>query len=109
MPTAFNDRERGFEAKFVHDEELRFRATARRDKLFAAWLSAKWKLSAANAHSLESAILAVPNGAAHDTAVLALVASRLARHSANIEHISLKLALEECAERAAEQLARGVN
>ena len=107
MPTAFDDRERGFEAKFVHDEELRFRVTARRDKLFAAWLSAKWKLSATNAQGLLEAILAVPDGAAHDTAVLTLATSRRPRHSASIEHAALQTALEECAARATEQLARG--
>ncbi len=31
--TTFNEREQGFEAKFKHDEELRFRVTARRNKL----------------------------------------------------------------------------
>ena len=37
--TTFDKREEGFEAKFAHDEELHFRALARRNKLLAAWAS----------------------------------------------------------------------
>ncbi|MEJ2624773.1 MAG: DUF1476 domain-containing protein [Pseudolabrys sp.] len=35
--TAFDKREEGFEKKFAHDEELRFKATARRNKLLGFW------------------------------------------------------------------------
>jgi hypothetical protein len=35
--TSFDDREKGFERKFAHDEELRFRATARRNRLLGLW------------------------------------------------------------------------
>ncbi len=35
--TNFEDREKGFERKFAHDEELKFRATARRNKLLGLW------------------------------------------------------------------------
>ena len=36
MPT-FNDREKGFENKFAHDEEMQFKASARRNKLLGLW------------------------------------------------------------------------
>ena len=35
--TNFEDREKGFERKFAHDEELKFRATARRNRLLGLW------------------------------------------------------------------------
>lgn len=35
--TTFDEREHAFENKFVHDEELRFRAEARRNKLIGLW------------------------------------------------------------------------
>jgi hypothetical protein len=35
--TTFNDRERAFEAKFAHDEEMLFRITARRNRLVGEW------------------------------------------------------------------------
>jgi hypothetical protein len=34
---SFKDRERGFENKFAHDEELQFRAIARRNRLVGHW------------------------------------------------------------------------
>jgi len=39
--TTFDKREDSFEKKFAHDEELRFRATARRNKRLAAWAAEK--------------------------------------------------------------------
>ena len=38
--TTFDKREEAFEAKFAHDEELRFLAIARRNKLLGAWARA---------------------------------------------------------------------
>jgi hypothetical protein len=37
MTTTFDKREEGFEKQFAHDEELKFKATARRDRLFGLW------------------------------------------------------------------------
>ena len=37
--TGFDDRERAFEAKFAHDEEMKFKATARRNKLLGLWVA----------------------------------------------------------------------
>jgi len=39
--SGFDKRREGFEGKFAHDEELRFRATARRDKLLGLWAAEK--------------------------------------------------------------------
>ncbi|GGH32703.1 hypothetical protein GCM10007036_44800 [Alsobacter metallidurans] len=41
MMTTFDKREQGFESKFAHDEELRFKATARRNKLLGLWVAEK--------------------------------------------------------------------
>ncbi|PHY14309.1 hypothetical protein CSW58_00165 [Caulobacter sp. B11] len=35
--TTFDDREQGFERKFAHDQELEFKATARRNRLLGEW------------------------------------------------------------------------
>jgi hypothetical protein len=35
--TTFDDREKAFENKFAHDENIRFRTTARRNKLLGLW------------------------------------------------------------------------
>lgn len=41
----FDKREEGFEKKFAHDEELRFKAMARRNKLLGLWAAEKLGLS----------------------------------------------------------------
>lgn len=43
--TTFEDREKGFERKFAHDEELKFKATARRNKLLGLWAAEQLGLS----------------------------------------------------------------
>jgi hypothetical protein len=39
--TTFDKREEGFEKQFAHDEELRFKANARRNKLLGLWAAGK--------------------------------------------------------------------
>ena len=43
--TTFDDREKGFEKKFAHDQDLKFKAEARRNKLLAEWAGAKLGLT----------------------------------------------------------------
>ena len=45
--TTFDKREEGFEKKFAHDEELRFKANARRNKLLGKWAAEKQGLNGA--------------------------------------------------------------
>lgn len=40
MPT-FEDREKGFEAKFAHDEAMTFKAQARRNRLLGLWAAGR--------------------------------------------------------------------
>jgi|SRR5271166_6268143 hypothetical protein len=49
--TTFDKREEGFEQKFAHDEELKFKATARRNKLLGLWAAEKMGLKGAEADS----------------------------------------------------------
>jgi hypothetical protein len=43
--TSFEDREKGYERKFANDEELKFRATARRNKLLGLWAAEQLGMS----------------------------------------------------------------
>jgi hypothetical protein len=47
--TTFDKREEGFEKKFAHDEELRFKANARRNKLLGLWAAEKLGISGPDA------------------------------------------------------------
>jgi hypothetical protein len=55
--TTFDKREEGFEKKFAHDEELRFKATARRNKLLGLWAAGKLGLSGADADAYAKAVV----------------------------------------------------
>ena len=43
--TTFDDRERGFESKFAHDEEMAFRILARRNRLLGEWAARQMGLT----------------------------------------------------------------
>ncbi len=47
--TTFEEREKAFEAKYRHDEELRFKTVARRNKLLGLWAAELLGLSGADA------------------------------------------------------------
>ena len=49
--TQFDDRERAFESKFAHDEEIRFRIIARRNRLLGEWAARQMGLSDAETQS----------------------------------------------------------
>lgn len=53
----FNKRQEGFEAKFAHDEELRFRANARRNKLLGLWAAEKLGLTGEEAEAYVRAVI----------------------------------------------------
>ena len=42
----FDDRERAFETKYAHDEEMKFRVTAHRNRLLGEWAAGLMGLSA---------------------------------------------------------------
>lgn len=56
--STFDRREQDFENKFAHDQELQFKARARRNKLVGQWAAEKLGLSGSAAESYASGILA---------------------------------------------------
>jgi hypothetical protein len=55
--TTFDKREEAFEKQFAHDEELKFKATARRNKLLGLWAAEKMGLTGADADSYALAVV----------------------------------------------------
>ena len=43
--TTFDDREREFEARYKHDQELQFKVVARRNRLLGMWAAERMELS----------------------------------------------------------------
>ena len=61
--TTFDKREEGFEKQFAHDEELRFKAKARRDRMLGLWAAEKLGLSGADAQAYAKNMVLVDLGA----------------------------------------------
>jgi hypothetical protein len=55
--TTFDDREEAFERKFVHDADLRFKATARRNKLLGLWAAERLGKSGAEADAYAKSVV----------------------------------------------------
>lgn len=53
-----DDREKAFEKKFAHDEELRFKAEARRNKLLGLWAAEKMGKSGSEADTYAKEVIA---------------------------------------------------
>jgi hypothetical protein len=49
--TQFDERERAFESKFAHDEEMKFRIIARRNRLLGEWAARRMGLSEAESEA----------------------------------------------------------
>ena len=55
--TSMNDREKAFENKFAHDEDLNFRAMARRNKLLGLWAAEKLGKTGADAEAYAKEVI----------------------------------------------------
>jgi hypothetical protein len=55
--TMFDKREEGFEKKFAHDEELRFKAMARRNKLLGLWAAEQMGKTGADADAYAKSVI----------------------------------------------------
>jgi hypothetical protein len=55
--TTFDKREEGFEKKFAHDEELRSKANARRNKLLGLWAAEKLGIAGAEADAYAKTVV----------------------------------------------------
>jgi hypothetical protein len=55
--TTFDKREEGFEKQFAHDEELRFKANARRNKTLGLWAAGKLGLTGADAEAYAKSVV----------------------------------------------------
>jgi hypothetical protein len=68
--TTFDKREEGFENKFAHDEEMAFRAQARRNKLLGLWAADKLGLHGAEAEAYAGEVMTVGLDASGGDAVV---------------------------------------
>ncbi len=75
--TTFDDRENAFENKFAHDEELKFKAEARRNKLLGLWAAGLMGKSGEAAQAYARDVVAADFEEAGDEDVFRKVAADL--------------------------------
>jgi hypothetical protein len=76
--TTFDDRENAFESKYAHDETMKFRAEARRNKLLGLWAAGLLGKSEADAQAYAKEVIASDFAEAGDEDVFRKVSADLA-------------------------------
>jgi hypothetical protein len=78
--TSFDEREKSFERRFAQEEELKFRATARRNHLAGLWAAKKLGLSESDSQSYASSIVTADLDTPQSDVVFEKVRSDLSSH-----------------------------
>jgi hypothetical protein len=105
--TTFDKREEAFEKRFALDEEQKFKAVARRNKLFGLWVAEQLGKSGdeASAYARDVVTAELDGG---DAAVVRKVMGDLAAKGAAVSEDALRAKFNELAALAATQVKAGV-
>ncbi len=89
--TTFDKREEGFEKKFAHDEELKFKATARRNKLLGLWAAEMLGKSGDDANAYAKEVVLADFEEAGDNDVLKKVVKDLEAKGVTEQQVRAKM------------------
>ena len=89
--TTFDDRQKSFEKKFVHDEELQFKVSARRNKYLGQWASQILGYDQEKEKEYIQAVIKSDFEEAGDEDVFRKLKSDLADHNISDEEIRKKM------------------
>ena len=93
--TTFDDRERGFETKFAHDQEMLFRITARRNRLLGAWAAKLMGLTAEEADAYGKAVVQADFEEAGDEDVIRKLLGDLTSAGVEMDEARIRAELSE--------------
>ncbi len=102
--TTFDDRERGFETKFAHDQEMAFRVTARRNRLIGEWAAGLMGLNAAETDAYAKAVVQADFEEMGDDDVIRKLLGDLVSANIDIDEARIRRALEDKTVEARRQL-----
>jgi hypothetical protein len=105
--TTFDKREEGFEKKFALDEELKFKAEARRDKLLGLWVASMLGLSGDAANDYAKAVVAADFQEPGDADVVRKVVGDLAAKGIAMSEAELRVKMDELMAQAIMQVKAG--
>jgi hypothetical protein len=103
---SFAEREKGFEAEFMRNQELEFRINARRSKLFGLWAAARLGLPAGEAAAAYAkAVVAADFAAPGDADVIAKVQTDFAERGITVGEAELRTEFARAGAEARRQLS----
>ena len=105
--TTFDKREEGFEKQFAHDEELRFRANARRNKYLGLWAAAKLGRTGAEADAYAKEVVLADFESAGDADVFGKIRKDFDANNVAISDHQLRRTMDELMARAIEEIKTG--
>jgi hypothetical protein len=107
--TQFDDRQRAFESKFAHDEEMKFRVLARRNRLLGEWAARKMGLSQEETDSYAKDVVRADFEEAGDGDVIRKVLGDLTAAGVEIDEAEIRQTLEHKAVEARRQIIEQTN
>ena len=105
--TTFDQRKDAYENKFAHDEELRFKATARRNKLLGLWAAEKLGKSGAEAEAYAKSVVVADFEEAGDEDVVRKVKNDFALASVTVADTEIRTVMTELLIKAADDIQAG--
>ena len=107
--TQFDDRERAFETKFAHDEDMKFRITARRNRLLGEWAARQMGLTDAESESYAKDVIRADFEEAGDNDVIRKVMGDLTAAGIEIDEETIVEALRNKEIEARRQIIEATN
>jgi hypothetical protein len=105
--TTFDEREEGFEKKFALDEEQKFKAEARRNRLLGLWAAEKLGLTGDAATAYAKEVVAADFEEAGDSDVLRKVLKDLTAKSLAVTEAEIRRKMDELMAVAVAQVKAG--
>ena len=102
--TTFDDREKAFEDKYKHDEELRFRVEVRRNKLLGLWAAELLGKTDAEAYAKE--VISADFEEPGDADLVRKILGDLQDAGVEMSEHRLRKKMEECLIEAKDQVMR---
>lgn len=93
--SSFDEREKGFERKFAHDQELKFKATARRNKLLGLWAAEKMGLTGDEAEAYALEVVKADFAEAGDEDVFRKIRADFDAHNVNQSDHQIRRTMDE--------------
>ncbi len=104
--TTFNEREKAFEKKYEHDQDLKFKVNARKNKLLGLWAAGLMGKSGADAEAYAKDVVLADYEKPGDSDVIEKLVKDLAAAGKPMEDHSIRKQAERLAEAAKEQLMK---